>query len=395
MAFNPLQSYLQGQQAGQGQQVQRLSGALAGQLSQGQDVRNSADFQSLMALDPDRANKVLGTFTDLSDERKKAMYDDMVTGRMLVQRGDVSGAVEFFNDRREAVEEAGGDPRDTEFYLSKLESGDVNGFMQSVDQGIKAANSMGVGKSGGSNSVQSSKMYDNGTVASVMKGGGIQVTNPSGQIVTGNEARAAVKLANAEARQSREAKARLEVDTARSKARAGSLVEREKADIQMGLDAARVVPIFRRAEQLLDRVETGNLESMKLAAKKFFNIEGGDAVELQNNLGQQILKQLKPIFGSQFTAREGDWLKEMEASFGRNTGVNRRLIRQGLDLANERAKVGIVAAESSQDPRTVETINGWLNWEYKDRTEQQDAVSLQQLGDMSLEQLRALKASGG
>lgn len=146
MAFNPLESYTQGQKVGQGQQVQRLSSALAGQLSQGKDVRNSTDFQSLMALDPDRANKVLGTFNDLSDERKKAMYDDMVTGRMLVQRGDVNGAVGFFNDRREAVEEIGGDPRDVDFYLSKLESGDVNGFMQSVNQGINAANSMGIGK---------------------------------------------------------------------------------------------------------------------------------------------------------------------------------------------------------------------------------------------------------
>ena len=56
MAFNPLQSFLQGQQAGQGQQVNRLSGALAGQISQGQDIDKSIDFQKLMALDPDRAN---------------------------------------------------------------------------------------------------------------------------------------------------------------------------------------------------------------------------------------------------------------------------------------------------------------------------------------------------
>ena len=167
---------------------------------------------------------------------------------------------------------------------------------------------------------------------------------------------------------------------------------REKADIQMGLDAAQVVPIFRRAEQLLDRVETGNIESMKLAAKKFFNIEGGDAVELQNNLGQQILKQLKPIFGSQFTAREGDWLKEMEASFGRNTIVNRRLVRQGLDLASERAKIGINAADSSNDLRTVDTINGWLNWEYKDRTAAEDEITLEQVNSMGLDELRAIKA---
>tara|TARA_R110002126_G_scaffold224751_2_gene369646 strand:- start:1770 stop:2978 length:1209 start_codon:yes stop_codon:yes gene_type:complete len=393
MAFNPLQNYMQGQQAGQGQQIQRLSGALAGEMQGGGNIQQSQNFQDLMALDPDRANKSMATFQALSKERKTALYEDMVMARTLLSRGDAGGALNIFEDRIDALGGPGEGTQDSQYYVDSIRSGNLDKTMADLGSGIEGANAIGIGSAlSKGKSVQSSKMYDNGTVASVLKGGGIQVTDPSGNVVTGNDARAVVKRANAAARKSREDKARLEVDTAKSKARAGDLVAREKADIQMGLDAAQVVPIFRRAEQLLDRVETGNIESMKLAAKKFFNIEGGDAVELQNNLGQQILKQLKPIFGSQFTAREGDWLKEMEASFGRNTIVNRRLVRQGLDLASERAKIGINAADSSNDLRTVDTINGWLNWEYKDRTAAEDEITLEQVNSMGLDELRAIKA---
>ena len=72
MAFNPLQNFVQGQQAGQGQKANRLSGALAGQMGQGQDISRTPDFQELVSLDPKRADGLLGTFQKIDEGRKKS-----------------------------------------------------------------------------------------------------------------------------------------------------------------------------------------------------------------------------------------------------------------------------------------------------------------------------------
>lgn len=165
---------------------------------------------------------------------------------------------------------------------------------------------------------------------------------------------------------------KLEIEATKAKERTKGLAEREKADIDDGLSAAQTVPILKRADKLLDIVTTGKPQQARLWAKRFFGIESGNESELTNLLGKQILKQLKPIFGAQFTVTEGQWLKDMEADFGRSTEANRRLIRQGLDLMNERAKIGLQAAEASGDFRTLDNINGWLNFSFANQTVDQD-----------------------
>jgi hypothetical protein len=160
----------------------------------------------------------------------------------------------------------------------------------------------------------------------------------------------------------------LEVEATKAKERAKSLVAQERVDIEDGLAASQTMPVLMRADKLLDIVATGKPAQSLLWAKKWFGISPANATELDNLLGKQILKQLKPTFGSQFTAREGDWLKDIEANFGKSTEGNRALIRQGMDLIRERSRIGLDAAISSGDQRTADNIQGWLDWRFGEDT---------------------------
>lgn len=138
MAFNPLNNYLQGQKAGQAQQSNRLAGALAGQMGGGQDPSKLMDFQQLMAIDPDRANKIVGSFNALSKNRKKAWYDDMVTGQAILGSGDVEGTIQFLEGRGETINELGGDSFSNDYMLNNLRAGNIDVVMNSLNQAIEA-----------------------------------------------------------------------------------------------------------------------------------------------------------------------------------------------------------------------------------------------------------------
>ena len=148
MAFNPLQSYLQGHQAGQGQQIQRLSGALAGEMKQGGDIQKSQHFQDLMALDPDRANKAMATFEALDKSRKTALYEDMVMARTLLSRGDAPGALNIFKDRIDFLG-AGEGSQDSQYYVDSItnamNTGDFSKVSTDLSSGIEGAQALGLG----------------------------------------------------------------------------------------------------------------------------------------------------------------------------------------------------------------------------------------------------------
>jgi hypothetical protein len=153
MAFNPLQSYLSGQQAGQMQQSNTLAGNVANQMQNPEfNARNSTDFRQLQALDPDRANKQMEMFQNLSKERKKAYFDDMVIGKSLLEAGDMSGFGSFIDDRLTNLKRLGSeDTSGTEMIQQRFNEGDVQGIMQGYDAGIKAGQQLGFLGEGGNN----------------------------------------------------------------------------------------------------------------------------------------------------------------------------------------------------------------------------------------------------
>ncbi len=154
MAFNPLQNYLQGQQAGsqnymrgqqadQAQEANRLAGALTGQMAQGQDISRTQNFQDIMAIDPDRGNQMLNTFSQLSKERKQSTYEDMITLKNLLDNGDIEGASEFTKDRTLAIGELGGDPSGTEMWSGLIAEGRIDELRNGLNQGLEKAYALG------------------------------------------------------------------------------------------------------------------------------------------------------------------------------------------------------------------------------------------------------------
>ena len=145
MAFNPLQSFLSGQQAGQIQQSNRLAGSVANEMQNPNfNASNSADFRQLQAIDPERASKSMEQFQSLSNDRKKAYFDDMVIGRSLLQANDMTGFGNFLDDRLTNLNRLGSeDPSGTEMIRNKFNEGDVAGIMQVFDSGIQAGQQLG------------------------------------------------------------------------------------------------------------------------------------------------------------------------------------------------------------------------------------------------------------
>ena len=393
MPFNPLDNFNQGFASGEQQKISGLQNALAGQMQQGGfDPSASTEFQQLSAFDPQKAAGILNTFTALDNKRQTAFFKDAQKGRELLANGDFEGFSNLLDHRFEAVNKLGGDPQDIVAIAQLFDSGDIEGTMSQLIQAERAGVAGGFlpdprdsqikdaklaqlqGKGGPDSqiSIQSSKIYEDGTILGVKKGGGRIVTGPNGEQLTGDKAREVIQEANRQEVDRKKLLSKLSVDASLAKERAKGLVEREKEDISNGVSAAQSIPVLMRADKLLDMVSTGKPEAALLWGKKMLGIESGDSAELENLLGKAIVKQLKPIFGGSFSVGEGEWLKGMSADWGRSTEGNRRLIRQGLSLANKRADVGYSASEGSGDTRTMDVIQGYREWSFPDVNQEND-----------------------
>jgi hypothetical protein len=108
------------------------------------NARNSTDFRQLQAIDPDRAGKQMEMFQSLSQERKKAYFDDMVMGKSLLESGDMAGFGKFQEDRLSNLKRLESeDTSGTEMIIDRFNQGDIQGIMQGYDSGIKAGQQLG------------------------------------------------------------------------------------------------------------------------------------------------------------------------------------------------------------------------------------------------------------
>lgn len=194
-------------------------------------------------------------------------------------------------------------------------------------------------------------------------------------------------------------------ETERKVGEAGSkaqIIEKEKrlsTFKQVGLDAADSVANLKRSIELLDNIETGGIDLAIQRGKQFFGVESGNEAELSANLGKNILAQLRPIFGAQFTEREGKRLERIEADFGKSTAGNKRLLKATLALAKRAARRGLKAAEDSEDEFIIDEINRALETtlDFGDETQQAAPAQAAPAGLTSEEEaeLAALEAEFG
>jgi len=296
MAFNPAASFGQGVQlAGQIQQQQQQNqvNALRGQVGQqiqkgGFNPSTSLDFQELSLLDPSAARVATQTFTELSEDRKTAYFQDMREGRKLLEQGDNQGFLDLFSGRLNDIEKLNGDTQGTKMILDKFVSGDIQGIIT----GLKRAEDAGIdsgflkGEGLGSIDVQSAKILDDGTVIQSGRGGRVQVISPSGEVLTGDAAKDAVAISRDQAHNRKIELKKLDQTIKSAQAKEGILTK-QQTEIQSGN--------IRRLG-MLSTSSNGRSAARKKAIKFKMALENGEAF---SGAGRKAASFIPGVFTSQ------------------------------------------------------------------------------------------------
>jgi len=290
MAFNPLESFQKGFTSGERQRIIGLQNEISGQIQQGGfDPTESLDFQRLSALDPQRASSMLSTFSQLSDSRKKAYHEDLQEAKNALIAGDGERFLGIMDSRLNSIEKLNGAPSGTRFLLDKFNNGAIpeliegltrteeagiqTGFLPDpIDREIKQAKldlSRAKISSGETPRVrvQSAKILDDGTIIEVLQGGGRQVISPSGELLTGDDARNAVAVSRDQAFNRKKEIARLGQTIKREESKE-NLLNQQQLAIQKG-------NIIRLGE--LSKSSSGRSSAIKKATKFKLALERGEA----------------------------------------------------------------------------------------------------------------------
>jgi len=134
-----------------------------------------------------------------------------------------------------------------------------------------------------------------------------------------------------------------------AKTRAKTKEERISLAIDAGKEAAGALVSVKRALDILDEVETGGLNAALLRAKQIFGTESADEAELSNTMGKAVLSQLRDTFGAAFTQDEGKRLERIEANYGKSTEGNKRILRQLMQMLENKVEEGLIAADEAGD----------------------------------------------
>ena len=401
MAFNPLQSFLSGQQAGQMQQSNRLAGSVANEMQNPNfNASNSADFRQLQAIDPERASKSMEQFQSLSNDRKKAYFDDMVIGRSLLQANDMAGFGSFLDDRLTNLNRLGSeDSSGTEMIRNKFNEGDVTGIMQIFDSGIQAGRDLGFlgGSQANSSNVQSSKILEDGTIIQVFKNGSRQVISSSNDILQGEAAKEAIKTSSEQSFNRKKELARLK-QTIESEQSKENLLSDQQIEIQR-----------QNIQRLgmLSNTATGRAAAVKKATKFQLAIRNGEVGSGASRTAASFIpgvftsqaefdqefnafaevaarQQLKASGENRPTNEDVDGMKSAMFGVGRDENVN-------IILLNDFIKAQLSQTQELDQLIEASTGGNLSNFIFTNATAQQGKP----LEDMTIEELQALRSQGG
>ena len=332
----------------------------------------------------------------LDEKRMEAMYKDAGAAYDLFNKGNIGGIIDLANDRLNILQRLpGSDPSDTMQVLQLsqaaqagdqqaksqlgqfLEAADVRGRSLGFDtsplssapatfqsrhmMALAAGFAEGspeyqdfMARGGLDETTPGRTRYRNGVSISFSRGNKVEVVDENQQVVTGQAAKDAV----ARGLESGIIEAGA---IAQAKAEGGAAAGFATASIQEGIDAAKGLPYLSRALTLLGDLETGGFANLSLGVKRFFGLENADEAELDNILSQNVLSQLKQVFGAQFTEREGALLAEIEANYGKSTEGNKRLLTRLMTRARLYSDAAIDSAMARGDDPTADLIRKYMS----------------------------------
>ncbi len=304
----------------------------------------------------------------------------------LIEAGDKEGVNKALDLRRQDLISRGLPTNNTDLF-QKTFNENPEQAKQEAQAAIAGAESLGIFKSSRADTVQRSVALQDGTTIQVMRSGDRRVLSKEGQLLTGNAASRAIELAN-----QREVQQEAGISGGRKRA---TEVEAKLSEFQnVGLEAADQIAGIKRSIEILKNVKTGGIDLAIQRGKQFFGIESANEAELSTNLGKNILAQLRPIFGAQFTEREGERLERIEAGFGKSVAGNRRLLDQALQVIDRAARRGIKSAEKTGNEFVADEIREALKFEFSfdEEIKQQEAqATTEEMDDLDA-QIKALEA---
>jgi len=126
------------------------------------------------------------------------------------------------NRRAQLIEQQKSDPsvntEDTDLYINKLESGDIAGAQALLDNTVRVGQQLGIIKpQTGTTGLASAKteILESGASIQALPSGEVQVTDPSGRVVQGEERAAVLQEAKTQEQEKRQEKADITVETTR------------------------------------------------------------------------------------------------------------------------------------------------------------------------------------
>lgn len=371
-----------------------LGAAFKNEVPQFQQRMQQEDLYKMKMADMDTARQ--DALAKREEERKKTLFQDVAVAKQYFDRGDFGSIADIARDRLNILTPMGVNTRDSQQMLQLADAaraGDptaIKGLKDQLDtiysvgslykvygdgqtpstvQTLKfRAQQAGLVegtpeyqefmRSGGGGSMEGSSgitKYKNGVAVQYLGAGRTHVLDPiRGKITDPTEKQRVMEAAIASG--PAEAGA---IATATETAKGN--VARGQEVIDSGRSAAQSIPQIKASLVLLDRIATGGVAGLGLRIRRALGGENADEGELAYNLRKQVLQQLKPTFGAAFTAREGDLLREIEASESRSTEANVRLLSNLLEALQLDAEIGRSRALGMEDTPTVREIDSYLN----------------------------------
>jgi hypothetical protein len=328
--------------------------------------------------------------------RQQAMYQDAGAAFELLQRGDLDGIIRLADDRLEllqtfpdsndedtrriqnnAILAKQGDPialRELATELtSAVSTGYATGILQQPEEltpeGVVVGGNLVDKRTGniiyqapaadeGFESSPGITRYRNGVAVQYSRTGQRQVIDELGNIVTGEAARDAIQRGV-------ESGVTEQGNIAAATVRGREISARTQEAITAGLDATKQIPVLTNALNLLNTVDTGGTAGVGIRLRSFLGVESGDEGELSYLLKTNVLAQLRPIFGSAFTASEGERLQAISADTSRSLETNRRLLDEALRIVKRASERGLSRAQSAGDEDSILELEDSLSQLYQ------------------------------
>ena len=164
----------------------------------------------------------------------------------------------------------------------------------------------------------------------------------------------------------RQGVADIEVEVAEDKETAKIFGERKGNAPENFTEASESVRRLTDLKELAEQIETGGFTNeINAGLNKFFNTVPVDFGEFQVLAGQEMIRQLKPIFGGNVSNSEREALADLNASVDKSSEINVVVINRALKEAQKRQNI---ARYLMNDP-SADEFKGYLKALYPEKQE--------------------------